>query len=102
MRINGPELLQPVFDFFDGLIRDDGDTLLMGFTYVAIPFLGWVLCGGLRRKLLAGKRGTNVPSVTVIYLPLGLSRPPPEPFPPLIGHDYEPPGCEHDGDCYRD
>ena len=102
MRINSPELLQPVFHFFDGLIRDDGDTLFMGFTYVAIPFLVWVLCGGLRRKLLAGARGRNVPSVTVIYLPLGLSRPPPEPFPPLIGQDYEPPGCEHDGDCYRD
>jgi hypothetical protein len=28
MRINGPELLQPVFDFFDGVIRDDGDTLV--------------------------------------------------------------------------
>ena len=102
MRINGPELLQPVFDFLDGLIRDDGDTLFMGFTYVAIPFLVWVLCGGLGRKLLAGARGRNVPSVTVIYLPLGLSRPPPEPFPPLIGQDYEPSGCEHDDDYHCD
>jgi hypothetical protein len=76
MRINGPEFLRPVFDFLDGIARDYGDILFMLFTYAAIPFLVWVLCGGLRRKLLAGKRGTNVPSVTVIYLPLGLSRPP--------------------------
>ena len=102
MRINGPEFLQPVFDFLDGIVRDYGDILFMLFTYAAIPFLVWVLCGGLRRKFLAGKRGTNVPSVAVIYLPLGLSRPPPEPLPPLIGQDCEPPGCEHAGDCYRD
>jgi hypothetical protein len=102
MHLNASELLQPVFDFLDGLIRDYGDILFILFTYAAIPFLVWVSCGGLRRKFLAGKRGTNVPSVTVIYLPLGLSRPPPEPLPPLIGHDYEPHGCEHDCDCYRD
>jgi hypothetical protein len=102
MRINGSEFLQPVFDFLDGIIRDYGDILFMLFTYAAIPFLVWVLCGGLRRRLLAGKRGTNVPPVTVIYLPLGLSRPPPEPLSPLIGQDYEPPCCNHEGDCHWD
>jgi hypothetical protein len=102
MNTNGAELLQPVFDFLDGIIRDYGDILFILFTYAAIPFLVWVLCGGLRRKLLEGKRDTNAPRVTVIYLPLGLSRPPPEPLPPLIGQGYEPCCCEHDGDCYRD
>jgi hypothetical protein len=101
MHLNASELLQPVFDFLDGIIRDYGDILFMLFAYAAIPFLVWVLCGGLRRKLLAGKRNTNVPPVTVIYLPLGLSRPPPEPLPLLIGQDSEPPCCDHDGDCYR-
>jgi hypothetical protein len=101
MQLNAPELLQPVFEFLDDIIREDGDILFMLFTYAAIPFLVWILCGGLRRTLLAGKRGRHVPPVTVIYLPLGLSRPPPAPLPPLIGQDYEPPG-EHDGDCYRD
>lgn len=102
MQLNAPELLNPVLDFLDGIIRDHGDILFMLFTHASIPFLVWVLCGGLRRKLLGGKRGAKVPSVTVIYLPLGLSRPPPEPFRPLMGQDYGPPGCEHDGDCYRD
>ena len=74
----------------------------MLFSYAAIPFLVWVLCGGLRRTLLAGKLGTNVPPVTAIYVPLGLSRPPPEPFPPLIGQDYEPPGWDHEGDSHWD
>lgn len=51
MHLNAPELLQPVFDFLDGLIRDYGDILFMLFTYATIPFLVWVLSGGLRRKL---------------------------------------------------
>ena len=102
MHLNGPELLQPVFDFLDRSIRDYGDILFMLFTYAAIPFLVWGLCGGLRRKLLAGKRSTNVPPGTVIYLPFGLSRPPPEPLPPLIGQDCESPCRDHDGDCHWD
>lgn len=102
MHLNAPEISQPVFHFLDALIRDYGDILFMLFTYAAIPFLIWVLCGGLRRTFLAGKRGTNVPAVTVVYLPLGWSRPPPNPLPPLIGQAYEPAGCEHDGDGYGD
>ena len=102
MHLNAPELLQPVFEFLDDIIRADGDILFMLFTYAAIPFLVWVLCGGLGRTLLAGNRGTNVPPVTVIYLPLGLSRPPAEPLPPLIGQDSVPTCCEHHSDCYRD
>ena len=83
MRINGPELLQPVFDFLDGLIRDHGDTLFMVFTYAAIPFLVWVLCGGLRRKLLRGKQMPHVPPVIVIHMPVGRPTPPSEPFQPV-------------------
>jgi hypothetical protein len=66
--------LQPVFDFLDGIIRDYGDILFMLLTYAAIPFLIWVLCGGLRRKLLTGGRDANVLPVTVICLPLGQER----------------------------
>ena len=100
MRINGPELLQPVFDFLDGLIRDDGDTLFMVFTYAAIPFLIWILCGGLRRKLLKGKPMPHVPPVIVIHIPIGRPTPPPEPFNPFPPY-HEPPCHEHD-DYYRD
>ena len=100
MRINSTGLLRPVFDFFDGLIREHGDSLFIVFTYVAIPFLIWVLCGGLQRKLLKGKPTPHVPPVIVIYIPVGRPPPPLEsfnPFPPY----QEPLGCDQD-DCYRD
>ena len=35
--MTGPQLMQPVFDLLDGLIRDYGDILFMVFAYVAIP-----------------------------------------------------------------
>ena len=39
------QVLDPVFDYLDDLIRDHGNNLFMVFTYAAIPFLVWVLCG---------------------------------------------------------
>ncbi len=102
MQLNAPALLQPVFDFLAGIIRDYGDILFMLFTYAAIPFLVWVFCGGVRRKSLARKGDPNVPPVTVIYLPLGSSRPPPEPLPPMSGRSYEPAHCDYESDFYRD
>lgn len=102
MRLSAPEISQPVFHFLDGLIRDYGDILFMLFAYAAIPLLIWVLCGGLRRKLLAGKCAPNVLPVTVIYLPLGWPRPPSEPLPPIFGQDCKPHCCEYDDDCVHD
>ena len=78
------QMLDPVFRFLDGMIEDYGLYLFMGFVYVAIPFLVWVLCGGLRRRLLKGRPMTHVPPVIVIPLP-GRPPQPPEtfnPFPP--------------------
>ena len=73
-----------MFEFLDTVIEDYGLYLFMGFVYVAIPFLVWVLCGGLRRRLLKGRPMTHVPPVIVIPLP-GRPPQPPEtfnPFPP--------------------
>jgi hypothetical protein len=78
------QALDPVFEFLDTVIEDYGLYLFMGFVYVAIPFLVWVLCGGLRRRLLKGRPMTHVPPVIVIPLP-GRPPQPPEtfnPFPP--------------------
>ncbi len=83
------QALDPVFRFLDGMIDDYGLYLFMGFTYVAIPFLIWVLCGGLRRKLLNGKPLPRVPPVIVIHIPVGRPPPPPEPFAPF-SPAYEP------------
>ena len=78
------QMLDPVFRFLDGMIEDYGLYLFMGFVYVAIPFLVWVLCGGLRRTLFNGKSVPHLPTVIIIPLP---GRPPQSPevfnqFPP--------------------
>lgn len=88
------QMLDPVFKFLDTVIDDYGLYLFMGFVYVAIPFLVWVLCGGLRRRLLKGKPMSHVPPVIIIHLP---GRPPEpsetfNPFPPY----HEPPHFECD------
>lgn len=69
MRLNEAELLRAVFDFLDTMIADYGLYLFIGFVHVAIPFLVWVLCGGLRRKILKGRPMPPVPPVIVIHLP---------------------------------
>ena len=96
--MTGSQLLQPVFDFLDRLIRDYGDILSMVFVYAAILFLAWVLSVGLRRKLYRGK---PAPHVTVgLYLPIG--RPPPQPPPlppPIIGSEPDP-FPDDDGDSF--
>jgi hypothetical protein len=91
-------LLKPVFNFVDGLIREQGDRLYVIFFYVCLVVISWILGGGLRREQRAGKRFPPVAPGIVMCLPLAPPRPPSEP-PPLIGHDYEPPCCDHEGDC---
>jgi hypothetical protein len=75
-------LLKPVFDWLDGLIRDQGDYLYMLLVYVSIPLVAWILSGGLRRRL---PRQTNITAIILI-------RPtaPPPPLPLDIGGGYEP------------
>lgn len=96
MNTTGADLLKPVYEYLDELIRDEGDVLFMVFVYVAIPFLVWVLSGGLRRKLYRGK---PVSHVTIgVYLPIG--RPPSQPPdlpPPCIGSG---PFADDDGDSF--
>jgi len=94
----GPQLMQPVFDLLDGLIRDYGDILFMVFAYVAIPLLAWVLSGGLRQKLFRGK---PAPHITIgLYIPIGRQSPQPPPLPsPIIGSEPDP-FPDDDGDSF--
>ena len=78
--MNGPELLDPAFQFLDRIIREDGDILYMLLVYASIPLIAWILSGGLRRKQ---SRQMNHPSIIVIWLPV---RPPPLP-PPIMGRE---------------
>lgn len=94
MRLNEAELLRSVFDFLDTVIDDYGLYLFMGFVYVAIPFLVWVLCGGLRRRLLKGRPMPHLPPVILIHLP-GRPPEPPETFNPFPSY-HERPDCHCD------
>ena len=87
------QMLDPVFKFIDRVIDDYGLYLFVGFVYVAIPFLFWVLCGGLRRTLFKGKPVPHIPPVILIHMP-GRPPAPPETFNPF-------PLCpeRHDCDC---
>ncbi len=89
------QALDPVFSFLDGMIEDFGLYLFMGFAYSVIPLLVWVLCGGLRRKLLKGEQLPHVPPVIVIHIPIGRPTPPPEPF-NLFSPLCEPPNDDPD------
>jgi hypothetical protein len=99
MNTHPVQMLDPVFDFLDTVIEDYGLYLFMGFAYVAIPFLVWVLCGGLRRALFKGKSVPHLPPVIVIPLP-GRPLQPPETFNPFP-ENAEPPHCDYD-DCRWD
>lgn len=83
MHLNAPELMQPVFDFLDGLIRDQGDILFMLLVYATIPIIAWILSGGLRRRTHGQPHITAAPFLMI--------RPPaPQPdLPPIIGGDPE-------------
>ena len=76
-------LLKPVFDWLDGLIRDQGDYLYMLLVYVSIPLVAWILSGGLRRRL---PRQTNITAIILIRPTI-----PPPPLPPDVGSDYQSP-----------
>ena len=85
MYSNPVELLLPVFDFLNGIVRDYGDILFILFVFAAIPFLIWVLSGGLRRKLYRGGPAPHVRAGIAVHLPIGRPTSAPEqlePFPP--------------------
>ena len=88
------QMLDPVFKFLDGMIEDYGLYLFTGFVYVAIPFLVWVLCGGLRRALFRGKSIPHLPPVIIFRVP-GRPPQPPEAFNPFP-LPHEQPDCHCD------
>ncbi len=97
MNTHPVQILDPVFRFLDGMIEDYGLYLFMGLVYIAIPFLAWVLCGGLRRALFKGKSVPQLSAVVVLHLP-GRPPQPPETFNPFPANN-EPPQCD---DCRGD
>ncbi len=83
MNLNPAELLNPVFNTLDGLIENYGVYLYLVFVWLALLAIGWILCGGLRRKRPQGN------SVTVIPAIFFSMQPPPQSPPPIIGIEVD-------------
>ena len=88
------QLFEPVFRFLDRQIHENGDILYMVLAYSAIPFIAWILSGGLRRRHLRRGSGTGV-SIIVIRPP---GQPPPL-VPPIIGNERDTFAAD-DGDSF--
>ena len=95
MQIRALELEQSVLKFLDGVVADDGVYIFMGLVFLLIPFLAWVLSGGLRRKLSEGKPMSHVIAAIGVQMTIGRPTPPPEPFEPFQPL-RDPPDCDHD------
>ena len=50
MNLNPATMLDPVFQFLDGIIAEYGDYLFLAFVWLSLLVLAWVFSGGLRRK----------------------------------------------------
>ena len=83
--MNGPELLEPVFEFLDALIAEHGHILYLAFAYVSVPLIAWILSGGLRRRF-PQRRSIATPPIIVIWR----TATPPS-LPPDVAGEYRPP-----------
>jgi hypothetical protein len=72
-------LLKPVFDFLDGVIRDQGNRLFVVFAYICFAVIAWILSGGMRRRF--NRRVPDTPT-TVIVIVRPASQ---QLLPPIIG-----------------
>jgi hypothetical protein len=72
MNLNPAELLKllnPVLNALDGLIENDGVYLYLGFVWLALLAIGWILSGGLRRKQPHGNSATVIPCIIIMPQP---------------------------------
>ncbi len=80
MNLNPAIVLDPVFQFLDGIIDEYGVYLFLAFVWLSLLVLGWVFSGGLRRK------SPNQPHVRT---GIGIVIQPHTPLPPpIIIHEY--------------
>jgi hypothetical protein len=86
MNLNPDELLKllnPIFNALDGLIENDGVYLYLGFVWLALLAIGWILSGGLRRKQPHGNSATVIPGIIITM------QPPIQSQPPIIGIEVD-------------
>src|SRR5207302_2129193 len=71
--MTGPELLKPLFQFLDELIRDYGDILYVRLVYASPLLIAWALSGGFRRMQSRRAFAATTPIIVI--------RPPVKPSP---------------------
>ncbi len=85
MNLNPAELLKllnPVFNALDGLIKNYGVYLYLGFVWLALLAIAWIFSGGLRRRMKGN-------AVTVIPCIIFTMQPPRQPEPPVVDIEVE-------------
>ena len=78
MNLNPAELLNPIFNALDTLIEDDGVYLYLGFVWLALAVIVWIISGGLRKRM-KGNAATVIPGIIFTM------QPPLQSPPPIIG-----------------
>ena len=82
MNLNPAELLNPIFNALDSLIENYGVYLYLVFVWLALLAIGWILSGGLRKRL-KGNSTTVIPGIIFTM------HPPTQSPPPIIGIKVE-------------
>ena len=82
MNLNPAELLNPIFNFLDTLIADDGVYLYLLFVWLALLVIAWIFSGGLRKRM-KGNSATVIPAIIFTM------QPPMQSPPPVIGIEVE-------------
>jgi hypothetical protein len=92
MRLQASDLIIPLKHFLDRMFEDYGVYLFIGFAWLCLIAIAWVLSGGLRRR--KGYDDSAVSVGLIIYPP----NPPSDPPPLEPGIDLNPPH-DFDRDC---
>jgi len=82
MNLNPAELLNPIFNALDALIENYGIYFYLGFVWLSLAVIAWILSGGLRKRM-NGNGATVVPGI------IFMMQPPPQSPPPIIGIEID-------------
>jgi hypothetical protein len=82
MNLNPTELLNPIFNALDALIKNEGVYLYLVFVWLALLAIVWIFRGGLRKRV-KGNSATVIPGIIFTM------QPPTQSPPPIIGIEVD-------------